>query len=116
MKYAELVINAIFDFLLGYYDKYNTLYRLSKYSRFYPTATIDFSDWLIKYSNIDEKIFTFERIKNLIEYLSVSYQDFKTLANQTPGLNPLYKKPISVLFKLSFDIHFAYKFITSPLL
>ena len=44
--------------------------------------------------NIDEKIFTFERIKNLIEYLSVSYQDFKTLANQTPGLNPLYKKPI----------------------
>lgn len=77
MKYAELVINAIFDFLLGYYDKYNTLYRLSKYSRFYPTATIDFSDWLIKYSNIDEKSHRLRKYRNQIIYNIEDIMDYK---------------------------------------
>ena len=77
MKYAQLVINDIFDFLLGYYDGANTLKKLSKYSKFYPTLTIDFSDWLIKYSNIDEKTHNIRKYKNQIIYNINDEFDYK---------------------------------------
>lgn len=77
MDYARLVINTIFDFLLSYYDEYNTLYRLSKYLRFYPTLSIDFTDWLIKYSNIDEKAHRLRKYRNKIIYDISSFQDYK---------------------------------------
>lgn len=77
MKYARLVINDIFDFLLDYYDGYNTLRKLSKYSKFYPTSTIDFSDWLIKYSNIDEKIHKLRKYRNKIIYNIENEMDYK---------------------------------------
>lgn len=77
MKYAQLVINDIFEFLLKHYDSYNTLYKLSKYSKFYPTATIDFSDWLIKYSNIDEKTHRLRKYRNKIIYNIEDEMDYK---------------------------------------
>ena len=77
MKYAQLIITDIFEFLLGYYDGFNTMTKLSKYSRFYPTPTIDFSDWLIKYSNIDEKTHRLRKYRNKIIYDIENEMDFK---------------------------------------
>lgn len=77
MDYARLVINTIFDFLLGYYSDYNTIHKLTKYSRFYPTLTRDFSDWLIKYSNIDEKTHKLRKYVNKIIYDISNPQDYK---------------------------------------
>ena len=77
MKYATLVINTIYDFLMCHYDSYNTIKRLSKYSKFYPTSTVDFSDWLIKYSNIDEKTHKLRKYRNKIIYDIENLMDFK---------------------------------------
>lgn len=77
MKYATLVINAIFDFLMDYYDAYNTIHKLSKYSKFYPTLTLDFSDWLIKFSNIDEKTHKLRKYRNKIIYDIENIMDYK---------------------------------------
>ncbi len=77
MKYANLVINDIFEFLLNHYDEFNTIKKLSKYSRFYPTSTLDFSDWLIKYSNIDEKTHNIRKYRNKIIYDIKNIMDYK---------------------------------------
>lgn len=91
MNYAKLVINAIFDFLLDYYDGFNTLHRLQKYSRFYPTATIDFSDWLIKYSNIDEKTHKIRKYRNNIIYDINSQMDYKqAIVDYISGMSDNY--------------------------
>ncbi|MBR5303530.1 MAG: dNTP triphosphohydrolase [Candidatus Gastranaerophilales bacterium] len=77
MKYAKLVINDIFDFLEAHYDGKNTIHRLQKYSKFYPTATLDFTDWLIKYSNIDEKTHRLRKYRNIIIYDIENIMDYK---------------------------------------
>ena len=77
MDYAKLIINTIFEFLLSYYDNFNTIHKLSKYSKFYPTLTTDFSDWLVKYSNIDEKLHTLRKYRNKLIYNISDFQDYK---------------------------------------
>ncbi len=77
MQYATLVINTIYDFLMYHYDGYNTIKKLTKYSKFYPTSTIDFSDWLIKFSNIDEKTHKLRKYRNKIIYDIENIMDFK---------------------------------------
>ena len=77
MDYAKLVINTIFDFLLSYYNGFNTIHKLSKYSKFYPTLTLDFTDWLIKYSNIDEKTHKLRKYINKIIYNIEDIMDYK---------------------------------------
>ena len=77
MKYAKLVLEAIFDFCMDNYDGFNTINKLEKYSKFYPTITIDFSDWLIKYSNIDEKKHRVRKYRNKIIYDVENLMDFK---------------------------------------
>lgn len=77
MEYAKIVIEAIYKFLLDYYDSFNTIHKLSKYSRFYPTLTLDFSDWLVKYSNIDEKMHRSRKYQNQIIYNIESLMDYK---------------------------------------
>ena len=77
MKYADLIINTIFDFLNSYYFEFNTIEKLKKYSKFYPTLTLDFSDWLIKYSNIDEKTHILRKYKNKIIYNIADSTDYK---------------------------------------
>ncbi len=77
MKYADLIINTIFDFLEGYYFGYKTIEKLKKYSKFYPTLIYDFSDWLVKYSNIDEKLHALRKYKNRIIYDINSEMDYK---------------------------------------
>lgn len=77
MKYADLIINTIFEFLYEYYDSYNTINKLKKFSKYYPTLTLDFSDWLIKYSNIDEKLHVLRKYRNKIIYNVSSEMDYK---------------------------------------
>ena len=77
MKYADLIINTIFDFLFSYYSSYQTIDKLKKYSKFYSTLTYDFSDWLIKYSNIDEKLHTLRKYRNKIIYNIENEMDYK---------------------------------------
>ena len=75
--YAKLVINTVFDFLLNYYNGFNTINKLAKYSRFYPILTRDFADWLIKYSNIDTKTHESRKYINKIIYNIEDIQDYK---------------------------------------
>ena len=77
MKYAKLILETIFDFLMDYYDGFNTIKKLSKYSKFYPTLTTDFTDWLIKYSNIDEKSHKVRKYRNIIIYDIKNLMDYK---------------------------------------
>ena len=77
MNYAQLVLETIFDFLSDYYDGFDTIQKLKKCSKFYPTLTLDFSDWLIKYSNIDEHLRELRKYKNKIIYNINSKIDYK---------------------------------------
>lgn len=77
MEYAKIIIEAIFNFLLGYFDEYNTINKLQKYAKFYPTLTYDFTDWLIKYSNIDLKAHSLRKYKNKIIYNIENKMDYK---------------------------------------
>jgi len=77
MKYADLIINTIFNFLFEYYSEYKTIEKLKKYSKYYPTLTYDFSDWLIKYSNIDEKSHNLRKYRNKIIYDIKNEMDYK---------------------------------------
>jgi len=77
MEYAKVVIQAIYNFLLDYYRSFDTIGKLNKYSRFYPTLTLDFSDWLVKYSNIDEKTHKTRKYRNQIIYNIESLMDYK---------------------------------------
>ena len=77
MNYATLVINSLFDFLNEYYDGRNTLTKLAKYQKFYPTLSLDFSDWLIKYSNIDERLHRLRKYRNIIIYNIDDEMDYK---------------------------------------
>lgn len=54
-NYAALVINTIYEFLESYYASDNTVKKLEKDRRFYPKLIDCFSDWLIKYSDINKE-------------------------------------------------------------
>lgn len=54
-NYAALVMNTIYEFLESYYASDNTLKCLEKDRRFYPKSIDCFSDWLIKYSDINKE-------------------------------------------------------------
>ena len=76
-KYANLVINSIFEELLKYYDKENTIMNLqSNMSNNYSFLLGDFKGWLIKYC--DESIFDTKDLKNSIKNEKI----YKTLNNE----------------------------------
>ncbi|MBR1617993.1 dNTP triphosphohydrolase [bacterium] len=77
MRYAHIVLESIFDFLNDYYDGSNSINKLKKYSKFYPTLTLDFSDWLVKYSNIDLHLRDLRKFKNKIIYDINNKMDYK---------------------------------------
>ncbi|NSW92082.1 MAG: hypothetical protein HPY74_15670 [Firmicutes bacterium] len=52
-KYAKLIIDSIFETLSTYYDGKDTLKRVINCEKFYPILSRTFSEWLIKYSNLD---------------------------------------------------------------
>lgn len=54
-KYAKLIIDSIFYFLFECYKSEDTFKELIEKSKFFPKLTLDFSEWLEKYSNIKER-------------------------------------------------------------
>lgn len=61
-KYANLVINSIFEELLKYYDKENTIHNLQEnIDKKYRFVLSDFKGWIIKYC--DENIFDIKDLK-----------------------------------------------------
>ncbi len=53
--YASLIINTIFNRLLGYYEGVNSIYKLQNDEKFYPLLCEHFKDWLLKYSTASNK-------------------------------------------------------------
>ncbi len=91
MRYAKLVLEGIFDFLLDNYASFNTIYKLKKYQKFYPTLTNDFTDWLIKYSNIDDKLHSIRKYRNKIIYDIQNQQDYKqAILDYISGMSDSY--------------------------
>lgn len=54
--YAKLIINSIAKYLIDLHDGLDILDKLNKRISIHPSLTNTFSDWLIKYSDIDLKI------------------------------------------------------------
>jgi len=52
-KYAGLILKSIFDRLLDFCRHKNVLQQIKEYERLHPLLCDTFSDWLIKYSDID---------------------------------------------------------------
>ena len=83
-KYANLVINSIFEELLNYYDKENTIYNLEKNINVkYRFMLDDFKGWIMKYC--DKSIFDSKDLKMSINNIKV----YGTLDNED-----LYKQAI----------------------
>ena len=62
-----------------------------KYSKFYPTLAFDFSDWLIKYSNIDEKTHRLRKYRNKIIYNIEDVMDYKqAIIDYISGMSDTY--------------------------
>ena len=44
--------------------------------------------------DVKHNVFTLDKISQILEYLSASYDDYKQLASDSVSINPLYQKPI----------------------
>ncbi len=44
--------------------------------------------------DVKHNVFTLDKISQVLEYLSASYDDYKQLASDSVSINPLYQKPI----------------------
>ncbi len=77
LAYANLIIRSIYFFLKSYYDGQNTINKLKKDTKIYPTIIVDFRKWLIKYSNIDEDLRELRKYKNKIIYDINDIKDYK---------------------------------------
>lgn len=77
MEYANLVIRTVYKFLKSYYDGHNTINRLKKDTKLYPTIIVEFRKWLIKYSNFDPELRKLRKYNNKVIYDIDNYQDYK---------------------------------------
>ncbi len=75
-KYAELIINSIFEALVNLYHNNKTLDELYRYKKTYPFLVESFSDWLIKYSDIDNNLRKQNKYENTIIFNINSKEDY----------------------------------------
>jgi len=76
-NYATLVLNTIYDFLESYYDSIHTIGKLERDKKSFPILVEHFQDWLIKYSNIDERKRLHRKCYNKIIYNINEQSDYK---------------------------------------
>ncbi len=57
IKYSDLVIEEVFNFLLARFDGANTLQNLQKQARDYPETCGAFASWLTKYCEVSPSLF-----------------------------------------------------------
>ena len=86
-EFAALIIGTIFYILLRYYDEKRTLFNLVKQEYFYPLLIETFSDWLIKYTDIDLKMKKLKKYNNQIVFDIAQKKDYvKAAASYISGM------------------------------
>ncbi len=77
MDYANLIIRTVYKFLKSYYDGANTINKLKKDTKLYPTLIVDFRKWIVKYSNYDLELRKLRKYYNEIIYDIENFDDYK---------------------------------------
>ena len=77
MDYANLVLRSLYTFLKDYYAGFDTIKKLHKDIRYYPTIITDFSEWLVKYSNIKPDQREIKKYSNKVIYNIDVEMDYK---------------------------------------
>lgn len=75
-KYVKLIVESIFNTLCELYDGIHTLGVLAKYEKIYPLLIETFKDWLVKYSDIDEKQKRYSKYENRTIYFLNNEEDY----------------------------------------
>ncbi|MDD3236688.1 MAG: HD domain-containing protein [Candidatus Gastranaerophilales bacterium] len=75
--YSKLILNTIFDFLLSYYKREETIKAMQKDYQYFPVVMKEFEDWLIKYSDIDLKKKQYRKCCNETIYQIINEKDYK---------------------------------------
>lgn len=84
---AKLVLYSLFDELSSYYDGRNTLLNIKKKRANAPRLNDAFEDWLIKYTNIDEKQKKRRNYENRIVYdIDVTSEYQKSILHFISGM------------------------------
>jgi len=90
-KYARVVIESIYDFLIDNYKEFRTYNSLVTMSSTYPTIVPTFADWLLKYSNVDISIRVKRKFGNKIVYDIGSNTDYvRAILNFISGMSDHY--------------------------
>ncbi|TGE34948.1 dNTP triphosphohydrolase [Desulfosporosinus fructosivorans] len=66
--YSKLILESIYDILSGYYQGVETLTVIKKNMEIYPLLVKSFSDWLLKYSNVNSRTLKSNRYGNQVLY------------------------------------------------
>jgi len=89
-KYADFVINTIFQILIEMYDNKNTYDNIKKYSKIYPLLIKTFSEWLMKLSRnstLPESI----KYQNKKLYNLMNHTDYcKSIIDYISGMTDLF--------------------------
>ncbi len=75
-SYARLLISALFDFLAGIYRPTQMLSVLDYQKKFCPVLADTFSEWLVKYSDLDPETRIRRRFSNRIIYTIGNHQSY----------------------------------------
>lgn len=67
-RLVDLVINSIFEVVKGFYRGVDTTREVKYHDKFYPELSKDFYGWLLKYSNVNERSISGNRLRNKIIY------------------------------------------------
>ena len=94
-KYAELVINSIFEELMKYYDAENTILNLSKYINESQGILVkDFKDWLEKYCDTyileNDNIKSIYKNEKIYEKLDSKYIYIESVIDFISGMTDSY--------------------------
>ena len=76
-NYAALIINSIYDVLYSLYDSDHTISALEANLEFYPLMIIYFKEWLLKYSNLNDRSGKHNKYHNSVIYDLANESDYQ---------------------------------------
>lgn len=86
-KLAKLILESIFDVLSSCYDGRNTLNNIGSKLNPYPLLSHNFSDWITKYTDIDQQVKRKKGYENKIVYDMTNEKDyFRATIDFTSGM------------------------------
>lgn len=90
-RYAELIIESIFETLIGCFDYEFTLDRLAKHKKYCPSLNDTFPNWLIKYTDIDHIEKEKFKCRNKTIYKIASKKEYiKSVLDYISGMTDSY--------------------------